>query len=247
VKFFLAVLATIGSLYALHRLALWAERRGWVYYRNRKSPTSTLGNAFLEIQSMIEPEKQQIVEARKEEAVDEDERGKPLVVTIRPEEERDHTAVRQINLRAFDTALEADLVDSVRPATQPLISLVAELNGTVVGHILFTPVTVRGGETTSSAIGLGPMAVLPELQRRTIGSRLVKAGLEACRELGEHVVVVLGHANFYPRFGFRPSAEIGLHYRGPDFDPFFFVAELERGALEGVRGMVEYLPEFESA
>jgi len=170
-----------------------------------------------------------------------------LAVTIRSEEPRDHAAVRQINLRAFETNLEADLVDAVRPRAKPLVSLVAELDGAVVGHIFFTPVTVRDGKTTSRAIGLGPMAVLPELQRRGIGSRMVEAGLETCRELGEHVVVVLGHADYYPRFGFRPAAELGLHYRGPDFDPFFFVAELESGALEGTRGMVEYLPEFEDA
>ena len=170
-----------------------------------------------------------------------------LAVTIRPEEPRDHAAVREINLRAFETTLEADLVDAVRPTARPMVSLVAEVEGAVVGHILFTPVTVRDGETTSSAIGLGPMAVLPELQRRAIGSRLVGAGLKACRELGEHAVVVLGHADYYPRLGFRPAAELGLHYRGPDFDPFFFVSELEKGALEGIKGMVEYLPEFENA
>jgi putative acetyltransferase len=172
---------------------------------------------------------------------------KTFSVTIRPEEEHDHAAVREINLRAFETPLEADLVDAVRPAARPLISLVAELDGAVVGHILFTPVTVRDGEATSKALGLGPMAVLPELQRRGIGSRLVESGLEACREVGEHVVVVLGHADYYPRFGFRSAAELGLHYRGTDFDPFFFVTELEDGALEAIRGMVEYFPEFETA
>jgi len=247
VKVVLAIFAAAGLLYVLHRVALWAEGRGWIYYLNRKPSSSALGNAFLEIQSLIEPEKRPLVEARKEEAVEENEWGEPLVVTIRPEDEGDHAAVRQVNLSAFETNLEADLVDAVRPTAQPLVSLVAELDGAVVGHILFTPVTVSDGETTSRAIGLGPMAVLPELQRRAIGSRLVEAGLDACRELGEHVVVVLGHADYYPRFGFRLAAELGLHYRGPDFDPFFFVAELENRALEGIKGMVEYLPEFENA
>jgi putative acetyltransferase len=247
VKVVLAIFAAAGLLYALHRVALWAEGRGWIYYLNRKPSSSALGNAFLEFQSMIEPETRPLVEARKEEAVEEDEWGEPLPVTIRPEDEGDHAAVRQINLRAFETNLEADLVDAVRPTAKPLVSLVAELDGAVVGHILFTPVTVRDGETASSAIGLGPMAVLPELQRRAIGSRLVEAGLEACRELGENAVVVLGHADYYPRFGFRPAAELGLRYRGPDFDPFFFVAELENGALDAIKGMVEYLPEFETA
>ena len=76
-----------------------------------------------------------------------------FLVTIRPEEERDHAAVRQVNLDAFETTLEADLVDSVRPGSRPLVSLVAELDCAVVGHILFTPVTVRDGETISKVIG----------------------------------------------------------------------------------------------
>ena len=76
-KVFLVVLALIGLLYVLHRVALWAEGRGWVYYLNSKPSNSALGNAFLEIQSMIEPDKRQLVEARKEEAVEEDEQGEP--------------------------------------------------------------------------------------------------------------------------------------------------------------------------
>ncbi len=89
------------------------------------------------------------------------------------------------------------------------------------------------------------MAVAPERQKQGVGSRLVRAGLDACRALGEDVVVVLGHAEYYPRFGFEPAAARGLRYRGPDFDPHFFVAELRPGALEGVSGRVRYHPEFE--
>jgi putative acetyltransferase len=76
------------------------------------------------------------------------------------------------------------------------------------------------------------MAVLPEFQNRGIGSALVRAGLEACRNIGESVVFVLGHLEFYPRFGFQPAAQKGLRYKSLDFDPHFMVAELSPGALK---------------
>ncbi len=148
-----------------------------------------------------------------------------------------------VNAAAFDTEAEAELVDVVRATAEPLISLVATSCGTIAGHILFSPVTVEG--TERQAMGLGPMAVAPEHQRRGIGSRLVRAGLDACRAIGEQVVVVLGHAEYYPRFGFEPARARGLWYRGEQFDPHFFVAELEPGALDGWSGQVRYHPEFE--
>jgi hypothetical protein len=73
----LILLATGAVLYAIHRLALWAEARGWIYYLHNKPTTSTLGNAFLEVQSLIEPGKRDLVEIRKEDAVEEDDQGEP--------------------------------------------------------------------------------------------------------------------------------------------------------------------------
>lgn len=135
-------------------------------------------------------------------------------------------------------------MEALRSAAIPLISLVAELDGRVVGHILFSPVNVRCGSTEYPALGLGPMAVLPDLQERGMGSRLVVAGLEACVRQHESVVFVLGHPEFYPRFGFQPAGPRGLHFEEERFDPYFFVAELREGALEGVSGWVEYHPVF---
>ena len=166
-------------------------------------------------------------------------------ISIRKERDDDRAEVHEVNRKAFPTSAEADLVDALRGAARPWISLVAETGGRVVGHILFTPVRVVGEEGERTALGLAPMAVHPEYQNRGIGSRLVRAGLEACRAQGHPVVFVLGHADYYPRFGFQPAAPRGLHYKGPEFDPYFMVAELEPGALEGWAGRVEYRPEFE--
>ena len=166
-------------------------------------------------------------------------------VLIREERPEDRTAVYEVNRRAFPTPVEADLVDALRPMADPLISLVAVLDGRVLGHILFTPVRVVGETGERTALGLAPMAVLPEFQNQGIGSRLVRAGLDACRELGHSAVVVLGHAEYYPRFGFEPAAPRGLHYKDVSFDPYFFVIGLAPGGVEGLSGWVEYLPPFE--
>ena len=89
------------------------------------------------------------------------------------------------------------------------------------------------------------MAVLPRCQRRGVGTALVEAGLEACREAGEPVVVVLGHPDYYPRFGFRPAWDAGLYFLSPGPNPAFMVRELEAGALAGRRGQVRYHPAFD--
>lgn len=119
----------------------------------------------------------------------------------------------------------------------------AEHDGRVAGHVLFSPVTVRDGARTWDALGLGPLAVLPALQRDGIGSALVRAGLGECRALGHSVVLVLGHAGYYPRFGFRPAAAEGLRWEHGHAESFF-VAELAPGALAGRRGVVRYRAEF---
>ena len=166
---------------------------------------------------------------------------------VRREIEADHVAVRDVLVRAFESDGESRLVDALRGQTDPQVSLVAvDPTGGVIGHILFTPVAIRGSERSSRAIGLAPMAVLPEHQRGGVGSALIRAGLAACAALGERVVVVLGHPDYYPRFGFAPAWDHGLYYGRPGPDPAFMVCELEHGALRGHSGEVVYHTAFDS-
>jgi len=160
-------------------------------------------------------------------------------VTIRPERTGDHAAVRLVNELAFGRPEEAMLVEALRRAARPGISLVA-----VAGHIFLSPVRMNPAGDGIIAMGLAPMAVHPDHQRRGIGSMLVREGLRACRAIGANVVVVLGHPGFYPRFGFIPAAARGLRSRYDVPDEAFMVVELEPGILDGREHMVEYMPEF---
>ncbi|HVF28142.1 MAG TPA: N-acetyltransferase, partial [Pyrinomonadaceae bacterium] len=130
--------------------------------------------------------------------------------TVRVESPEDISAIRRVNEQAFGSPQEAALVDALREVARPFVSIVAVEDDQVVGHISFRPVTIDGAGSVRRAMGLAPMAVLPEHQRRGIGSLLARAGLEECQQLGCDVVVVLGHPEYYPRFGFRPAGERGL-------------------------------------
>ena len=165
-------------------------------------------------------------------------------IQIRPETLADQETVRSILIAAFETSAEADLVDALRQQAEPLVSLVAADGGEVVGHILFSPVTLSG-HPDLQIMGLAPMAVAPDRQRHGIGSALVRAGLEACRALGVEAVVVLGHPDYYPRFGFVPSTRFGITSEYDVPENVFLAQELVPGALAGVSGTVQYHPAFQ--
>jgi putative acetyltransferase len=124
------------------------------------------------------------------------------------------------------------------------ISLVAVQDDKIVGHIAFSPVRVEAENSSSEAIALAPMAVLPAYQRKGIGSQLVRSGLEECRHLGHEIVVVVGHPDYYPRFGFVPAKTKGLQCEFEVPDEAWMVLELRAGALAGRRGTVRFQPEF---
>lgn len=167
------------------------------------------------------------------------------MIIIRRERPEDASAVRRVNEQAFGQRAEADLVDALRQRDELLVSLVAIEDEQVVGHILFSPVTVQSDGASWGAMGLGPMAVLPEHQGKGIGSQLVEAGLEECRKARHKVVVVLGHPEFYPRFGFAPSKPLGIRWEKDVPEEVFMVTELREGALAERGGVVKYLPEFD--
>lgn len=166
------------------------------------------------------------------------------MILVRAETPVDYPAVYQVNELAFGGPAEADLVDRLRAIADPQISLVAVKDGQIVGHIFFSPVSIEISDAGSIALGLAPMAVLPEYQKLGIGSQLVREGLKACQRIDCNVVVVVGHPEYYPRFGFVPANQRGLSCEYPVPDEVFMVAELEPEALDGRRGLVKYRPEF---
>ena len=167
-------------------------------------------------------------------------------IIIRREQPEDRAAVHRVHERAFGQPAEADLVDRLRACGQATVSLVAVCRGEVVGHILFSPVTIESGDEggPAAALGLAPMAVEPEHQRLGIGTRLVEAGLERCREARHAGAVVLGHADYYPRFGFVPASRYGLTSQYDVPDEVFMALELTAGAFAG-GGKVRYHAEFD--
>lgn len=164
---------------------------------------------------------------------------------IRAEEQADRAAVRAVNVSAFETALEANLVDALRDQAEPLVSLVAEDDGVIVGHIMFSPVSLSG-HPALHIMGLAPMAVSPARQRKGIGRALVRAGLERCTRLGIGAVVVLGHPAYYRRFGFSPSARFGVSCEYDVAEEVFMVLELHAGFLDGASGSIKYHAAFRS-
>jgi putative acetyltransferase len=170
-------------------------------------------------------------------------------VSIRKEQPGDFSAVGGVNRLAFGGEAEAVLVGKLRrsPGFIRALSLVAILEGRIIGHILFSPIQIRraGGRARMiPALSLAPMAVRPGLQSRGIGSALVRRGLTRARRLGHKLVVVVGHPDYYPRFGFEPARARGLEAPFPVPDEAFMVLELSPGALRGVKGMVIYPPAF---
>ena len=166
------------------------------------------------------------------------------MVTVRHEGPGDPASIYSVNVRAFGQPAEAELVSALRERGQITLSLVAVREGRIVGHILFSPVTIESDNEIYPAVGLGPMAVLPELQRQGIGSLLIKAGLEECRQVGHERVVVLGHAEYYPRFGFIPASQYGVQCEYDVPDEVFMALELREEAFQGKAGTAKYQPEF---
>lgn len=165
------------------------------------------------------------------------------MLSIRRERAGDAAAICEVHRAAFPTDAEARLVDRLRAAGNARISQVAELEGLLVGHVLFSPVSLVKSATAHVGLGLAPAAVLPAHQRRGIGSALIREGLAECRRQNCPFVVVLGHPAYYPRFGFTRASALGI---GNEYevDEAFMVLELVSGSLPPGGGLVKYGTEF---
>jgi len=165
---------------------------------------------------------------------------------IRKEEPRDQDAVRRVNMTAFENGPEAALVDRLRVCCEDYLAFVAVEDGAVVGHILFTPVTVDDGAAVG--MGLAPMAVLPSHQHKGIGSQLIRHGLAHLHRSGCPFVIVLGHPGYYPRFGFEPASKYQLSSQWESVpDEAFMIVIYDPAALPTAGSVVRYREEFNDA
>jgi putative acetyltransferase len=168
------------------------------------------------------------------------------MIQIRDAAPADNAAISEIHLAAFGGPMEARLVRLITERKKALISLVALREGRVVGHILFSRVTVANAPAAFNAVGLAPVAVLPDFQKQGIGSKLIREGLQLCSQAGYDAVVLLGYPAYYSRFGFARAADFGLENEYGVVDEFM-VLPLRDGALDKVSGLARYVPEFQEA
>lgn len=167
-------------------------------------------------------------------------------ITVRQETPRDYPTIYEVNCTAFNRRNEARLVDRLRTSDRfiPGLSLVATIEEKIVGHILFTKINIADDKILFESLALAPMAVIPQYQNKGVGSQLIRQGLTKAKELGHKSVMVLGHEDYYPKFGFQPANKWGI--KAPFNIPTnaFMAIELINNALEGVNGTVIYSEEF---
>jgi len=170
------------------------------------------------------------------------------MITIRKEQRGDEEQIRLVNTCAFGQPAEADVVDTLRKACPEGVSLVAVCEDKIVGHILFTPAVIEAKEKEIGGMGLAPMSVQPEFQRQGIGAKLVQAGLDEMRKAQQPFVIVLGHPEYYPRFGFARASRYGIVSQYDNVpDEAFMILVLDRVALKGALGIGKYRAEFDAA
>ena len=166
------------------------------------------------------------------------------MVRIREEQPQDKKAISEVHIRAFGQTQEADIVEKLRQNCDELLSLVALKQNQVVGHILFSPVKIKSEDRTIWGMALAPMAVLPEYQRQGIGSELIQTGIIRLKRKGCPFVIVLGHAEYYPRFGFKPASGYGIRSEWDVPDDAFMILVLNESEIRGSAGVARYRPEF---
>ena len=167
-------------------------------------------------------------------------------VIIRKEHESDYQRVYEVNKLAFQQEDESKLIEKIRKGQNFIseLSLVAEVDGKIVGHILFSKIKIMSDDSIYDSLSLAPMAVIPEYQKKKVGSKLVEKGLKKAEKLGFNSVIVLGHSEYYPKFGFLKASKWGIKCPFEVPEEAFMAIELVDGALDGKKGIVQYPDEF---
>ncbi len=166
---------------------------------------------------------------------------------VRKETPADTSRIHHLNAIAFGQADEAQIVDNLRKSDALSVSLVAEENKQIIGHIAFSPVCIERQPEKINILGLGPMAVLPAYQNKGIGAQLIEQGLALCKEANCDLVVVLGHPNYYPRFGFVPTQPFGILCEYDVPADVFMLQELKKGVVSKLTGTIKYHAAFANA
>ena len=171
-------------------------------------------------------------------------------IKIRSEVEADYSAIRRVNELAFGRPAEADLIENLRqlPEFEPLLSLVAEMDGKILGHGMFSPIFIQGKDGEEyPCLSLGPIAVVPEFQKQGIGGMLIQAGHRTALELDYNAVLLLGHPSYYPRFGYRLAENWNITNPWQISGEPWMAIELIEGALNGKAGLAVYPEAFNEA
>lgn len=167
---------------------------------------------------------------------------------IRPEGVEDYAAINRVNRLAFGQPSEGAVVDQIRENCQDVLSLVAQVSNEIVGHIFFSPAVIESNGSKLLGLGLAPLAVLPAFQNQGFGTRLVEAGLRQIAATDCPYVIVLGHEQYYPRFGFERASIHALSCQWPGVpDEAFMVKIFDESKMSGVSGVARYRSEFDQA
>ncbi|MFX1521000.1 MAG: GNAT family N-acetyltransferase [Promethearchaeota archaeon] len=168
-----------------------------------------------------------------------------MEIRIRQEVKEDYKRVYEINKMAFGQENESKLIEKIRrgPNFVPELSLVAEKDNEIVGHILFSKMKIVG-ESEYETLMLAPLAVIPKLQKQGIGGKLIKKGIEKAIELGFDSIIVVGHKDYYPKFGFQKASKWGVQCPFEVPEGAFMAIELTEKALENKAGVVQFPEEF---
>jgi putative acetyltransferase len=170
-------------------------------------------------------------------------------IFIRKETSDDFETIKKVNNLAFNQKQEGILIENLRKKTEfvPELSLVAILKNKIIGHILYFPITIVTGKNFTTTLCLAPMAVLPGYQKKGVGGALIKEGLLIAKELGFNSVIVLGHPEYYPRFGFRKASEWKLKEPFGVPEEVIMAIELKEGGLGFGGGMIDFPEEYYAA
>jgi len=169
-----------------------------------------------------------------------------MKIIVETETEDDYEQITRLHIAAFNGDAEAKLVEKLRkmPIYVSNLSLVAKYENRIIGHVLLYPIKINNGKEKNNSLALAPISVLPKFQHKGVGGRLIKKGVEEAQKLGFKSIIVVGHSEYYPRFGFKKASKYGISAPFDVPDTAFLAIELEKNGLKNCGGIVEYPREF---